>query len=350
MKHRVDNHHQTLNAFFWVIIVPVLVLLALDSVGNSGFVVKLIGIESHQLVIPTLLLTLIFRLTIGTFLSSLLQKLVGIACVTGLVAGSMLTFYDALTEPNVAYALTRIHQDRLWLLVVFLGLVLLINGSSQWWSRHRRSVLFITPIVCFYIAYITSLFPFDIFLHLVKEDQLIEYGQFWVLALGSLYALWRSQKFRNAGHWAWSMFFGICSFAFFFVAGDEISWGQRIMGFEVNETIKELNRQDEMTIHNLHAVEWLVVWGYVASSLFGAIGYWVLAIFRPLRKFVRYVPNKLLIGYFLFPLTFFVAQVAVEGGIWHSWAEVAELYLYAGLVIWIVLLGSPHISQSHNSR
>lgn len=34
-------------------------------------------------------------------------------------------------------------------------------------------------------------------------------------------------------------------------AGEEISWGQRILGFETPDALREVNRQDEFTLHNV---------------------------------------------------------------------------------------------------
>lgn len=38
---------------------------------------------------------------------------------------------------------------------------------------------------------------------------------------------------------------------FFFGAGEEISWGQRLLGFGTPEAIKQYNTQHEFTVHNL---------------------------------------------------------------------------------------------------
>ena len=38
---------------------------------------------------------------------------------------------------------------------------------------------------------------------------------------------------------------------FFFVAGEELSWGQRIIGIETTEYFKENNAQQELNLHNL---------------------------------------------------------------------------------------------------
>ena len=42
---------------------------------------------------------------------------------------------------------------------------------------------------------------------------------------------------------------------FFFGAGEEISWGQRILGFQTPEALSEVNRQEEFNLHNLSAWE-----------------------------------------------------------------------------------------------
>lgn len=42
---------------------------------------------------------------------------------------------------------------------------------------------------------------------------------------------------------------------FFFGAGEEISWGQRILGFQTPQTLSQVNRQEEFNLHNLSAWE-----------------------------------------------------------------------------------------------
>ena len=42
---------------------------------------------------------------------------------------------------------------------------------------------------------------------------------------------------------------------FLFGAGEEISWGQRILGFQTPEELSQVNRQEEFNLHNLSAWE-----------------------------------------------------------------------------------------------
>ncbi|MGB8983581.1 MAG: hypothetical protein WCC12_17060, partial [Anaerolineales bacterium] len=65
---------------------------------------------------------------------------------------------------------------------------------------------------------------------------------------------------------------------FFFGAGEEISWGQRILGFETPETLAQVNKQDELNLHNLSVLENSEF--FTADRLFDA--FWFLfAVFTP---------------------------------------------------------------------
>jgi len=83
------------------------------------------------------------------------------------------------------------------------------------------------------------------------EDRLIE----WLTCIGffcaSLICLSVIQKYKAFMN-RWILFY-LAGFAlFFFVwAGEEISWGQRILGFQTPEILLEHNQQEEFNIHNL---------------------------------------------------------------------------------------------------
>lgn len=77
-----------------------------------------------------------------------------------------------------------------------------------------------------------------------KEDSFFE----WITALSFLTAsmllLNNYRKTRNI----WILLLGLL---LFFGAGEEISWGQRLAGFETPEALNQVNVQREFNIHNL---------------------------------------------------------------------------------------------------
>ena len=52
-----------------------------------------------------------------------------------------------------------------------------------------------------------------------------------------------------------NIFFLLLGLLFFAAFGEEISWGQRLLGFATPESVAELNRKDEFNVHNLGVFE-----------------------------------------------------------------------------------------------
>lgn len=98
------------------------------------------------------------------------------------------------------------------------------------------------------------------FLNLVKEDGLFENtGASLFLITAILFFLLYSGKKRFFSDtdmdffnsYKKRTFFLLLGLLFIFLVGEEISWGQRIFGFETPEGIEARNMQDEFNLHNL---------------------------------------------------------------------------------------------------
>lgn len=84
-----------------------------------------------------------------------------------------------------------------------------------------------------------------------NEDGFVE--NLTTVALLGVSILCGIRLFRQWNHHTWTWLLGTAGFAilFFFAAGEEISWGQRIFGWETNEYFMERNAQSETNLHNL---------------------------------------------------------------------------------------------------
>lgn len=85
-----------------------------------------------------------------------------------------------------------------------------------------------------------------------REDGPVEYATFGLyLAAALLMAVTARRTHRLRGPtlslWAYAALF-------FVVAGEEISWGQRIFGFATPPELKTINVQGELTIHNINGL------------------------------------------------------------------------------------------------
>jgi hypothetical protein len=94
----------------------------------------------------------------------------------------------------------------------------------------------------------------------IPEDhyfELIGAFSFLVTSLLFIYAFRLARKTLDKS-WASTIkqlvYLGL-ALLFLFGAGEEISWGQRIFGFQTPETLSQVNRQEEFNLHNLSAWE-----------------------------------------------------------------------------------------------
>ena len=128
-----------------------------------------------------------------------------------------------------------------WLLVVALGVLAISVGVHLW-----DPIFFVIPYA--------------------SEDGVLEYATIVFLALSGIILL-----FNAAALWRRGVAFGaaltvIYALVFFFGAGEEMSWGQRIFGWESGDYFQENNFQGETNLHNL-----VVGSSHLAETLFGNV-------------------------------------------------------------------------------
>jgi hypothetical protein len=109
---------------------------------------------------------------------------------------------------------------------------------------------------------------------------------------------------------------------FFFGAGEEISWGQRILGFETPESVSQVNRQEEFNLHNL--ASWEASQFLDADRMFDL--FWFLfAVFTPavamaVPSFKRFVSQFMPVVFWGISLLFLYN---------YLWAKAAKLFFSA---------------------
>jgi hypothetical protein len=106
--------------------------------------------------------------------------------------------------------------------------------------KNKMSLIIILSLIV--LSYSVYFLNEKTVLYITSEDNLFEGGTAFFLLLSSILFFTASKK---------NIFMILLGLVFFFGAGEEISWGQRIFGFEPPEKIKEENVQGEFNIHNL---------------------------------------------------------------------------------------------------
>lgn len=184
-------------------------------------------------------------------------------------------------------------------------------------SNTLKGVIFVIPIILISIVFLIKIVsgvddPF--YKNLTEEDGVIENATVFVYFYSFIFSLLIAKEFKRMK--ILFTLFLILGIGFFFIALEEISWGQRMLDFENPDWFPE-NIQDETTIHNLEVFQSHRNTSYVVVSFIGAFSW---TIFPQIKRivnvgknyeiFLKYaLPSKYLFSYF-FPV--FIFKLAMK--------------------------------------
>lgn len=174
--------------------------------------------------------------------------------------------------------------------------------------------------VLIYAAILNAVSP-DGYYRAVQEDEWLEWATFWafIAAAGVFFVTARKWR-RSTGQSGWFLFLvGVFCWA---VAMEEISWGQRLLGFTPPDYFLENNYQQELNLHNVFSSMLRMMALRIAVLGYGLV--------LPLLGLVPALKGRLnrfgLRGAPLQMIPAFVATYAmVEAYPWKYSGEIAEL-------------------------
>jgi len=149
---------------------------------------------------------------------------------------------------------------------------------------------------------------------------------------------------RIKGKWL-KLWFGIAALASFYVAGEEVSWGQWIFYWDTPEGWAQINDQQETNLHNTSA------WFDQKPQIILQIGVLVGGIIIPLLKLFK--PEKLptrfnaiygdyhLLPTALIALSLKLSDTILDAMHWHFFyrvSEVLELYLFYFVALYLYFM------------
>lgn len=223
------------------------------------------------------------------------------------------------------------------------------EGAGSTWradlaSESVRRVAAIT-LASAAVVLLLYFFATDFLDTLTAEDDVVEY----LTALGYLVAAivfavlaWRSSGWQRL----WFVLFAV---GFFLIAGEEVSWGQRLFGFGTPAELKRDNVQGELTLHNIEGVQDNVrlLGVLIFSGLFLVLPFLVDRPGRVSRLVERFripVPPFWCAPIVLVGLAFMIIP-RLDGSVIFSLDETGELYLAVavaafGFALWPKLAAS----------
>lgn len=133
-------------------------------------------------------------------------------------------------------------------MLVFTGITMVSSKTSLTITEKCILLLVSVILITGYILFYTDVSLFETY---IREDGIVEWLTVLGLLLGVVVCVGRFISLRPYKNW-WFLFVVLdMAILLFFVAGEEISWGQRILGIKSSEFFLEKNAQGETNLHNL---------------------------------------------------------------------------------------------------
>jgi hypothetical protein len=219
----------------------------------------------------------------------------------------------------------------------------MVDGAERDWgvSRKVAASLLFAPAMLFLLLVVIRQANRSQWREYFVEGGPAEWLQFFMLVVAVVFSLLAAVSLskRSSGI---AVLYVCFAAGLFFVAGEEINWGQSLFGLSTPSSLVESNYKAELSIHNISSLVAAFDIGKLMIGIYGVLGAWGLLWLR--KRGVQSVPEILVPPLFLgswflvvviirlLRLTLWGDRMPVGGG------ETEELCLYFGLMAYAVLV------------
>lgn len=326
-----------------------LILLGLDTLAYPGFVFHHFSLHPVQIMAAALVLNFLIRLF--HLPPAALRLLFKAGFITSLLIYLLMYWAENNFYTNVVFSTFHLHPDQFYFFhLFFLGLSL-INIDLHQLKNNYRLALLTAPWILTAIGFALRYRFKQFFFTLLWEDGIVEYLTFLFSLVSGLISLKIAVLSRNRPslfkqkqlNWLSTAIFTLLGLGLIFVAGEEISWGQRILQFNTPEALQQANLQNETNLHNHPIIFRYVYLGYTLICFYGSFA-WVglktiknlvsQSVFRLLRLLVP--PYFLMFWFWLMPI---YVRIRATQGLWSGteFQEPGEMLMMFGILIWLVI-------------
>jgi hypothetical protein len=220
-----------------------------------------------------------------------------------------------------------------------------VQDTKLWGLIPRHAVMIaLVPILVSLVISVTVLYP-GLFQRVIEEDRLIEWLQFGLLLAASLLFALVSVRLIRAGRASFGAVYLLIAGGVFFVAGEEISWGQRILGLHTPEDLAAVNSQREISIHNIYSLHSAFIHAVMLGAAYGTIAPLFSLMFARRNSGVGqlFVPPLCLVPAFLVPFAYRFWRLVFRPDVYSSpgyrtyvitkFSEIGELCFYFALLM-----------------
>lgn len=227
------------------------------------------------------------------------------------------------------------------------GLSDYLADAARDWNLPQKKVLLISllPFIVALIGASTALLGKSAYKAFTGEDgiaetfQVIFYVASFVMSSMVTIGYWRR------GERMLSFLYLIFTLGLFFLIGEELSWGQRIFGWQTSDSYASINKQEETNLHNVYGVGSTFKWVQMLVGAYGTLMPLILLRWKNASIFPRQigaiVPHYSLIGYFALLFVWRIFRNFVEPPqdfyfVVSEYNEVLELTLSMGFFFFLL--------------
>lgn len=216
------------------------------------------------------------------------------------------------------------------ILALFFSILLFLLGTKKVLSKiidlaltHRtitKLMIFCSPILlsCL-LVFLRLSMGLETWKKMNTEGGFIEYGTSLAFLLSAVFAIPIARFFMACKDKFLGYSYYLIAAGTFFVGMEEISWGQKLIGFESTEFFRNYNSQEEITLHNLIWVNEYLDKGLMFVALIAGMSWLTYSLISKAKhnyrvKFI--VPRWFFASFFLIVSIFFYLVEYIE--IWNA--------------------------------
>jgi hypothetical protein len=224
-----------------------------------------------------------------------------------------------------------------------------LSYRTQFLNGATIVMISIILLCIIFVALSGQYFNESVLLWIAKEDGFIEQYTAVNFLIASLISAIIAKKERVRG---WRITYTVFAVGFFLCFGEEISWGQRIIGFQTPEIYQNINVQKEFNMHNIG--------GYFSDHLF-ILGVFIYGFVFPLLTWTSSFWLKLFDKIYLPIATLNLAVYFLIISTFHDWtlyrifplsivpiAEMRELLTSIGFLL--LMIGKINVKKIKNQH